>query len=472
MKGDIKNMDRCKTIGNESLREINQKTRNEIEAARKKREARMKNNKIMVYETDVNVHLGYGGKELTRKQEMDFQNIKETIEKSASETLDSNLISLLLRNRAIVILICIAVITVVTLTVISTRDNTSIITTTSNIGAAKANTVINVSMNESNQLVYSIDSAMIKSSSKLICLKDIGWLNEDISTEIGEYSIEGTNYKISNEMQLKCLDLTTDSLYVQYRNAEDTASKELIMSNKKPEEVQVDNLQKRDSRTFEKTGPLGIRIYRNSYDGIFLMLSEQLSGGKLHDKSLEDTMNKIEGAIATSNITVRTDAEVKGFDKNGNTTEVSDSGNIKIKLNNLGEINLGRIAETSNAQEIIYDESNVLRIRNKEEKQDYVYICGIGNEVIKCSAEDLIATTTDNVFIHKDFNEDEAAGHNIFAIKTSNDLFIFKVNDSIDNEKSNTIMQNILGQLGINECNFTIKKVQTVVPKSTDNKNL
>lgn len=450
-----------------ALRDISNQTNKEIKEIRKQREVerRKRNIKMGNCEIGAYTYIGYGNKKLTSKQENELKDLKDSIDRNVENTKETSMITRLFSSRTFRYGLCtLVIISIIGAALRINKINSNDISdlsalTSTNISTGKTDTVLKVSMdNETNELQYSLNNIAIQSGDKTIYLKNISWISNDIGTDTNSYSIDDKEYSISNKLKMHRLDITEDKIYIQYVNEENTASKELILSTSKPNEVKVDELQRKDSRTYEKAGPLSIRIYRNSYDEAFIMLSEQLAGGKLTDKSLVNEMDKIEGSIVLKSGAVKTSIDVKGFDSEGNTENTDTSGNIIVQLDGLGEINLNKIGALGNGEQLVYDnDTEVLRIRDAVTDIEYAYICGIGNEVIKCSAEELLATTTENLFIHKDFDIEGSAGYRVFAIKTDYNLYILKV-------ESEDVAMNILEQLGMGDSEFVVKKVQTVIP--------
>lgn len=301
-------------------------------------------------------------------------------------------------------------------------------------------TVLNVTMNnETNKLDYSIKNISIKEDSQYLNIENSYWLTTDINTFSESYKIDNEEYKISNKTRLASLDINESFVYVQYKNEEGTGGKELLFSTDKPNNISTSGYKKESNRYYEKSSDLRVKAYTNSFYDSFLMLTESVSGGKLNTVSLKETMNNIENSM---------------------TYSISDESNITINFNELGSLSLNLIDEVKASPEIIYSsEDDILRIRNKNESIDYIFITSINNEKIGCNAEDLIATKTNGLYIHKDFEKEGYVGYKTFALKTDSNLYVIKLNE-ISHE---SLQNNIFEQLGINTKQVEIKKIQRVM---------
>lgn len=301
--------------------------------------------------------------------------------------------------------------------------------------------VIEITMNkENNNLEYSVNEVAIKSKDRpLISLSNLSWLEKNIDTLTKSYEIEDKKYKIYKKTELNQLKINKDIVYIQYTNKNDTASKELIIAKEEPNILDTRDMRKINRRFKEKSNPIQVKTKANSYRDSFIMLTETLAGGKLEINSLKNEIVNIESLLGESD------------EYNG----------ITLKFNELGEINLSKIDEIKESPEITYNkDTDILAVRNSSENIDYFYISRINNDNFGCYAENLIATTNENVFVHEDYDNTESIGYKTFAIKTDNNLYCFRLTE-IAHE---SLQINIYKQLGIKTNKIEIKKVQTVIP--------
>lgn len=302
-------------------------------------------------------------------------------------------------------------------------------------------TSLNVTMNkDTKQIDCLVDTVTVSKGTVGISMNEPKWISTNIDTNSDSYLINSNEYTISNETHIGIIDLSYDRAYIQYVNDEKTASKELILCNSKPNNIDLNGIQKKGNRYFEKINILNAKAYINSYNDSFIMLTESLSGGNLTLRSLENTLNDIENNIECS---------------------VVENQNMTINIDELGTLNICNISEVSNNPEILYNSDNgVVRVRNKSENIDYIYIFGINNETMGIYIEDLVETTTDKLFVHKEFDNPESVGYKTFAIKTDNNLYCFKLNEI--NYK--TLQEELFTELKINIDKIELKKIQIVVP--------
>lgn len=310
-----------------------------------------------------------------------------------------------------------------------------------NYNTNNTNTVISIAMNNNtNKIDYNVKDIVINANGNYMYLYCPYWLKSNINTSVESYEIDGKTYKISRELTLNKLQITQEQVYLQFKNKEGTAGKEMIFANKMPVDISK-NIPKVNSGFWENSSSLSVTSYINTYNKAFLFLTESVSGGELDTKSLQNTLINIEGSLAAVN-----DSE--------------DIGNIVLSFDELGDLNINKLDTIGESPEVIYDKDNdILRIRNKNENIDYVYISSINNDIIGCNAGDLIATNINKLFIHKDFDNKESNGYKTFALKTDNNLYIFKLNELAHE----SLISNMFEQLNINTDEIKVKKLQKVV---------
>lgn len=434
------------------LKEANKQVINEEKKTnklRKERDKKRRKEESLTY-VDTNINLGIGNKQLTEKQSESLNEIKKSIDEKVNQ-------SWWLRHGVKLAVALIAAVVIIPWAVKVNYVGNNLDVST-NLRSSEADTVIKISMDsDTNNLKYDISSVMLKAGNHYLTLNKIPWLESDINIETEQFEIDNKIYNVSKEMHLSSLQLAQDTVYMQYKNVEKTASKELIFTSKGKDSLKSDTLVKTDARTFEDNNALGLKIYRNSYYNTLLFISERVAGGKLADKELTDELDKIEGSVMVCDDSLMTYQQDRGMEE-----QERSKGNIVIEFDGYHKIYLNDIPELKDAVEVVYsDVSDVLRVRNHNENIDYMYICGIDNEVIGCNANDLVASTQDNIYLHKDFDTEGSSGYKVFGIKTGNSLYIIKVN-GIAHE---SIISNTLKQLGYDtETKLTIKKVQNVVP--------
>lgn len=306
-------------------------------------------------------------------------------------------------------------------------------------------TSLNVSMNkDTKQIDCKTDTLTINNESIGISMKEPEWISTNIDINSDSYSINNSTYTISNETHIGVIDLSYDMIYIQYVNDEKTASKELIFCNSKPNNIGLNTLQKKGNKYYEKINNLNAKAYINSYNNSFVMLTESLSGCNLTIKSLESQLNTVENSIECS---------------------VVKNQNITLNIEELGTINMCNITEVNSNPEILYTSDNsIIRIRNKAENIDYIYLFGINNDTMGIYIEDLVETTTDRLFVHKEFDNTESIGYKTFAIKTDNNLYCFKLNEM--NYK--TLQEEIFAELNLSVDKIELKKIQIVVPYNSE----
>lgn len=322
--------------------------------------------------------------------------------------------------------------------------NTEIITTNSKV--PYTGSLINVSMNsDTSELNYDVENISIKTESGYINIKGIDWLRYNADTNRKDYKVGEETYSLSKEMQLKSFDINNTFVYIQYINKDETINKEFILSQNKPKYIDVSTLDKISERFFEKASSLQIKSYINSYDKTFLMLIETLAGGELNITSLKNNIDSIENKMTKSTY--------------------SDRDIITIALEELGNINVNELDAVNESPEVIYDkDTKVLRIHNSLENIDYIYIFNINNDIMQCYADDLIETTTEGLFVHKSFDNEESIGYKTFAFKTEHNLYCIKLS-GLAHE---SLQKEVFNQLGIKDDKIEIKNIQRVIEYSLE----
>lgn len=381
-------------------------------------------------------------KKLTDEQLLKLNKIKNSINNSATNTSKflghkklNFKFTLNKRNKSICILI-IAVFIVICFNL--NMANTKIMNQDSK--TEYEGSIVNVSMNkETNKLTYDVGNISIKGKNNYLNISNCNWVKFDVNTVSDTYTVNNEAYIISKNLSLFNLDIKPDTVYIQYNNAESTASKEIIFASQKPNDIDLTGVEKVTSRFYEKSNPIQVKSYINSYDNSFLMTAETLAGGELITKSLKHTLSNIEDSITFS-------------DKN-NTSKIT------LNFSEIGMLDLSKIDEIKESPEVIYtEEDGVLRIKNSKQNIDYMYITHIGNENVMCKAEDLVATTDKRVFLHQNFDVENDIGYKTLVLKSDNNVYVIKFNslyyESLQNE--------LFKQLGI-ENNLKIKKVQKVI---------
>lgn len=304
-------------------------------------------------------------------------------------------------------------------------------------------TVISVTMTENNKLSYDIKSISLLGDTRYLNLNSCYWLKTDINSDSDSYNIDGVTYDISKDLHLRSMNITKNYSYIQYCNNELTASKEMIFATKKPDSISTKNFTKVNNRLYENVNPLQINSYLTTYDKDCIILSEKVGGGNLSNNSLKYTFETLEKSMTTS--------------------ELNEKPEIIIRFDELGDLKLSEINEVAEAPCVIYTaDDNILRIKNEADGIEYVYISSIGN--LGCNASDLLETNIDNLYIHKDFNNTESFGYKTFAIKTDNNLYIFKLNGLL----YESLQESIFKQFNIECEQIEIKTLQNVSEVSID----
>ena len=303
---------------------------------------------------------------------------------------------------------------------------------------------IEISMNKKdNSLDYNIVELAIQNKKEnYFGLNNTDWLKSSIDTSTKEYKIGENTYKVSNKTYLKQLKINRDFIYLEYANKEDTASKELILAKEESNTLNTNDMKRINRRFKEKSNPIQVKTKANSYENMFIMLTETLAGGKLDITSLKNKIVNIESCLRES--------------------EKYDG--IVLKFKELGEIKLSNIDEIKESPEVAYNkQTDIMAVRNSSENIDYFYISKINNENFGCYAENLIATTNENIFVHEDYDNPESIGYKTFALKTDNCLYCIRLAE-IAHE---SLQLNIYKQLGIKTTKIELKKVQPVIHNKT-----
>lgn len=393
----------------------------------------------------------YSNKELTDRQKKYIKNLYNTVNKEAKGTvklirriknkfryIESEQIKFINRKEILKLVSGISVVTIIYLYVLSyinyNINNTQLYT------IPNSTSVVSIQMNEENTLDYSIERLSCKINNTFINVNNIGWLKSNLDTNTNTYIIDNKEISISKGVHLKTFDIQQNYSYVEYSNTDGTGNKELIISEKIPDTIDIKLFQRSGIRFKEKSNPTQIKSIANSHADMFLMLVETIGGGELNIKSLKDELLNIEGYMAKSD----------------------NSSGIRIDFKDLGSISLNNIDEVKTSPQLVYDSVNdILQIRNKDEDITYISISKINNEKFGCNAEDLIATNIDNMFITLDFDKENSLGYKTFALIGKDNLYCFRLNKL----SHISLMNNILNQLGIENKSIEIKVIQRVIAK-------
>jgi hypothetical protein len=338
-------------------------------------------------------------------------------------------------NLLLKIACLVVVITTIENIIVAVRGKATDLTSMTNMD--RTNTMINVSMNNSTyKLNYDVDGISIgNDSGSYLNLLDISWIEDEVSTKSDTYKIEDEVYKISKILNLTSFDITKEMVYLQYKNKEETAEKELIVANKKPSNIDTSNLSSLNARFSESANQLQVITTANTYDNSFIMLAETVSGSSLIDKSLKDEIVNMESNMSTSAAT------------NG----------IIINLDNVGEVSLKKINEDI---EVAYNNSDdILQIIDNTSNEPLMYITNTENETLGYKAEQFIATNDDMVYLNINYNDASANGYKTILLKGENSLYLVKFL-GVNAENTET---EVFNQLGINKDTLTIKKIQRVL---------
>lgn len=366
--------------------------------------------------------------ELTDKQREDLNNIRNNIKKKVKDIDREELIYQKQYTASLIMLYVLMTffILVVVYGLSTTSADEHTISKISN-----CDTIINIDMNnETNKLEYNIESLAVKTNDNKYINFRPSWIKLDINTDSTEYIIKDNKYTISHNLNLSNLSLKDEEIYIQYSNIEETASKELIVAKSKPTYIDTSNLQKITSRFNEKSNPSQVITTANSYNNIFIMITETLAGGELKTESLKREIIKAEEHMQES----------------------TNNNGFTLQLKGIGNINL-----SNTTYNILYtNKDEVLRVHNNEKDEDSFHIFSINNETMGCNAEDLIATQNKKLFVHSKFNDETSSGYKTIGLLSEDSLYCIKFYNE-------DIQKHVLKQLGIDCEQINIKKIQSVV---------
>lgn len=300
-------------------------------------------------------------------------------------------------------------------------------------------TKISINMNsESKLLEYEVVSASILGENNIYTeLNNFDWVKSDIDTNYDKYNIEDKEYILERNTDLSSLIINDSYMYIEYANKDRNANKEMILCSTKPLDIDTSSIQKQTLRFFEKSNPIMIKSYVNSFNNSFLMTNEAIGGGELNIDTLEEKINSIEGQMTTSE-------KCSGF-----TLEFCELGSLDIK----------QLNKFKDSPQVIYNSSDgVLRIGNKNMNENSLYIFSIYNEKLGIKPEDLLETNINKVYIHKQFDDENSTGYNTFVILTENNLYCFKA-------ASRELVLEVLDSFNFDSSLLTIGKIQSVIRK-------
>lgn len=300
-------------------------------------------------------------------------------------------------------------------------------------------TKINISMNtESKLLEYEVVSASILGENNIYTeINNFDWVKSDIDTNYDKYNIEDKEYILEKNIDLSSLIINDSYMYIEYANEDKNANKEIILCSAKPLDIDTSDIQKQTLRFFEKSNPIMIKSYVNSFNNSFLMVNEAIGGGELNIDTLEKEINNIESEMTTSE-------KCDGF---------------ILELCELGSLNIKQLNEFKDSPQVMYNSSDgILRIGNKNMNENSLYIFSIYNEKLGIKPEDLLETNIDKVFIHKQFDDENSTGYNTFVVLTENNLYCFKATNR-------DLVLEVLDNLGFDSSLLTIDKIQSVIRK-------
>lgn len=348
----------------------------------------------------------------------------------------------------------------------------------------KAQTVINVRMNNTtNKLDYSVDKVNIHNTNgQYTEVNDFKWLKSDIDTDYEKYSIDNKDYTIDKKTSLKTLVINDEYVYIEYANSKGNANKEMLLSCAKPIDVDTSGLQSKTLRFYEKSNPIAIKSYTNSFNDSFLMMNESLGGGELSIKTLKDTIDLVESNIKVADNKDDIILKLEGL-QDLNLNQIKSIGNnIKIEYNSTegvmkitgtaiteavesGTEASEKVSETEKVSEQSTEKSEQTAKASKKssnnidkDTENEILISDINNKVIGSKAENFLETNLDNVFISKKFDDESSSEYNTFAVLSGTNLYTFKTSDR-------EMVYEILKGLGITPKQIVIDKVQSVIEK-------
>lgn len=297
-------------------------------------------------------------------------------------------------------------------------------------------TEIDIHMDKESKLLnYELKSASVLGENNMYTeINNFDWIKSDIDTDYDSYNIDNKEFKLGKEVALSSLVINDTYTYIEYTNENKSANKEILLCASKPVDVDTTDIQKKTLRFFEKSNPIMIKSYINSFNNSFLMVNESLGGGELNINTLESTVYDIEDQMKTAN-------RQNGF------------------IVNLDELGTLDITKFEKSPRVDYNSSDgVLRVTDKD-SSNAIYVFSIYNDAMGINPEDLLETNIDNVYIHKQFDDNESAGYNTFAILTNNNMYCFKTN-------SKELAFQVLNELGFESESLVIDKIQSVIRKT------
>ena len=298
-------------------------------------------------------------------------------------------------------------------------------------------TKINLYIDENDKMLNcDVNSVSIScNSSKYNEISDFNWVENDIDTTYNKYEIDGRDCELDKKTRLNSLIVCNTYMYMEFANSNKNANKEIIFSSNKPLDVNLDELSKKTLRFFEKSNPVMVKGYVNSFNDSFLMLSETIGGGELSINTIWDRLQDVE-----------------------NTIRISDNKyGFILEINGVGVLDLSKLSFVSDSPQVIYKLTDgVLRVNNKVTNSDYLYVYSIHNNKMGLNPEDLLETNLENVFIHKQFDDENNNGYCTFAIIGDNNIYCFKA-------ANRDVALEVLEQFGMDTSQFSINKIQSVV---------
>lgn len=354
----------------------------------------------------------------------------------------------------------------------------------------KAQTVISVRMdNSNNKLDYSVDKVNIHNTNgQYTEVNDFKWLKSDIDTDYDKYSINNKDYTIDKKTGLKTLVINDEYVYIEYANNQGNANKEMLLSCAKPIDVDTSGLQSKTLRFYEKSNPIAIKSYTNSFNDSFLMMNESLGGGELNIRTLKDTIDSVESNIKVADNKDDIILKFEGL-QDLNLNQLKSIGdNIKIEYNstegvmkitgtatteqtaetkavegetetNKKDTETEKVSEqTTEKSEKTPEKSEKTPSKIDKDTENEILISDINNKAIGSKAENFLETNLDNVFISKKFDDESSSEYNTFAVLSGTNLYTFKTS-------TREMVYEILKGLGITPKQIVIDKVQSVIQK-------
>ena len=266
-------------------------------------------------------------------------------------------------------------------------------------------------------------------------IKDFSWVTSNIDTNYDKYDIDGRECELGKETRLNSLIVCDSYMYMEFANSNKNANKEIIFSSSKPLDINLSGLSKKTLRFFEKSNPVMVKGYVNSFNDSFLMLSETIGGGELNISTIQDKIQVIE-----------------------NNIRISDNKSVfLLEINGVGSLDLSKLTFVSDSPQVIYKlDDGVLRINNKVTNSDFLYVYSIHDNNMGLNPEDLLETSLENVFIHKQFDDENNNGYCTFAIIGDNNIYCFKA-------VNRDVVLEVLEQFGLDSSQLSINKIQSVI---------